>query len=72
MNFPGGFVVFLFFLASEERVPIQLKQVSIVGRMDMVPNQMELKKKNHNNLTHNTLHIVKGRVAPTQLYTEGE
>ena len=31
MNFPGGFVVFLFFLASEERVPKQLKQVSIVG-----------------------------------------
>ena len=30
MNFPGGFVVFLFFLTSEERVPKQLKQVSIV------------------------------------------
>ena len=32
MNFPGGFVIFLFFLASEERVPKQLKQVSIVGK----------------------------------------
>ena len=32
MNFPGGFVVFLFFLASEEKVPKQLKQVSIVGK----------------------------------------
>ena len=31
MNFLGGFVVFLFFLASEEQVPKQLKQVSIVG-----------------------------------------
>ena len=28
---PGGFVVFLFSLVSEERVPKQLKQVLIVG-----------------------------------------
>ena len=31
MNFQGGFVVFLFFLASEERVTKHLKQVSTVG-----------------------------------------
>ena len=31
MNFPGGFVVFLFFFVSEERVPKQFKQASIVG-----------------------------------------
>ena len=32
---PGGFVVFLFFLAPEERVPKQLKLISIVGRQSM-------------------------------------
>ena len=30
-EFPGGFVVFLFSLVSEERVPKQLEHVSIVG-----------------------------------------
>ena len=30
-EFSGGFVVFLFTLVSEERVPKQLKHVSIVG-----------------------------------------
>ena len=33
MNFPGGFVVFLFFLASEEQLPKLLKQVSTVGKI---------------------------------------
>ena len=37
MNFPGGFVIFLLFLlSSEERVPKQSKQVSIVDRIPML------------------------------------
>ena len=41
MNFPVGFVVFFIIsLGSEEQIPKQLKQISIIGRMQ----KMDIRK----------------------------